>query len=153
MADFNPAIDYYAILGVAPNAGERAIKAAYRQLAARYHPDRHRGHDLEDLATEKLAQLNEAFRVLSDPALRSAYDLARANTGHGHGDAPRPYAHPTGIPTQAPSALLRQILYVILGFVSLWLSARTGPRQALIVLLIFAAGWFAPRILNRLRRK
>lgn len=63
--------DYYAILGVDKKAAEKEIKAAYRRLARKYHPDVN-PNDRE--ATEKFKEINEAYQVLSDPAKRSRYD-------------------------------------------------------------------------------
>lgn len=64
--------DYYQILGVSRNAPEEVIRAAYRALVNKYHPDKNR--DRSDL-NEKMAQINEAYEVLSDPEKRSAYDI------------------------------------------------------------------------------
>lgn len=63
--------DYYALLGVDRNADAADIKAAYRRLALKYHPDRNPG-DAE--AEERFKQINEAYAVLSDPEKRSRYD-------------------------------------------------------------------------------
>ena len=54
-------MDPYKVLGVSPSASDEEIKAAYRALAKKYHPDRYKGHELEDLASEKLKQINEAY--------------------------------------------------------------------------------------------
>lgn len=51
--------DYYAVLGVLPSAEEVVIRAAYKALAQRYHPDRHQGHEAE--SSRKMADLNEAY--------------------------------------------------------------------------------------------
>jgi curved DNA-binding protein CbpA len=59
---------------VSTAASATEIRAAYRDLVARYHPDRHDGNALADLATEKLASLNAAYGVLSDPQRRALYD-------------------------------------------------------------------------------
>lgn len=69
--------DYYRILGVLDDAEDIVIKAAYRALAQRYHPDKWAGS--KDEATKKMAEINEAFDVLSDPAKRKAYDSTRVN--------------------------------------------------------------------------
>jgi len=69
-----PDFDPYAVLGVARHASLAEIRAAYRALAAKYHPDRHQGNPLNDLAAEKLAELNRAYEILSDPATRAAFD-------------------------------------------------------------------------------
>ena len=57
--------DYYAILGINRNASKREITKAYRKLAAQYHPDKHQGNPLADLAEEKFKEINEAYRVLT----------------------------------------------------------------------------------------
>ncbi|PYM32751.1 MAG: hypothetical protein DME15_13170 [Candidatus Rokuibacteriota bacterium] len=62
--------DYYRILGVDRNAGDKAIKSAYRKLAHKYHPDVAKTKD----AGERFKELNEAYEVLSDPEKRRRYD-------------------------------------------------------------------------------
>jgi curved DNA-binding protein len=64
-------IDYYQVLGVSKTAPEKDIKAAYRKLARKYHPDLN-PNDAE--AHKKLQQLNEANEVLSDQEKRKKYD-------------------------------------------------------------------------------
>jgi hypothetical protein len=70
--------DPYAILGVPRSATQQEVRAAYRVLAARYHPDRHQGNPLEELASAKMAEINRAYAILSDPARRTAFDRGRA---------------------------------------------------------------------------
>lgn len=62
--------DYYSILGVAKTADANEIKRAYRKLASQHHPDK--GGD-----TAKFQEIEEAYRVLSDPDQRNAYDHPR----------------------------------------------------------------------------
>ena len=50
--------DYYEILGVAKDAGDQALKAAYRKLAMQYHPDRNPG---DAAAEEKFKEAAEAY--------------------------------------------------------------------------------------------
>jgi curved DNA-binding protein CbpA len=69
-----PEIDPYAILGVPRNATAAEIRAAYRDLVAQYHPDRHQGNPLEGLAEAKMAEVNRAWEILSDRDRRAAYD-------------------------------------------------------------------------------
>lgn len=69
-----PEPDPYAILGVTRNATDNEIRAAYHALVAKYHPDKHQGNPLEGLAAEKMAEINRAYEILSEPARRSAYD-------------------------------------------------------------------------------
>ena len=66
--------DPYFVLGLARDAGEAEIRAAYRDLVAKYHPDKHQGNPLEGLAAEKMAELNRAYEILSDPDRRAEYD-------------------------------------------------------------------------------
>ena len=68
----------YDRLGVAPAASADEIRAAYRRIARRVHPDR--GSAGNEAA---MAAVNEAWRVLSDPGRRAEYDAslrARAST-------------------------------------------------------------------------
>lgn len=67
--------DYYRILGVLDDAEDIVIKAAYRALAQKYHPDRWQGNAAE--ATRRMAEINAAYAVLSDPDKRRAYDATR----------------------------------------------------------------------------
>lgn len=64
--------DYYRVLGVLDDAEDIVIKAAYRALAQRYHPDKWKGDAAE--ANRLMAEINEAYAVLSDTAKRAAYD-------------------------------------------------------------------------------
>ena len=68
--------DYYDVLGVERGADEKALKAAYRKLALKYHPDHNPGSkDAED----KFKEVGEAYSILSDSQKRAAYD----RFGHG----------------------------------------------------------------------
>lgn len=64
---------HYQRLGVPPTAEVADIKAAYRELARRHHPDLASGS-----ASHDMASLNEAWRVLGDPERRRAYDATLA---------------------------------------------------------------------------
>ena len=64
--------DYYAVLGLLPTAEIVVIKAAYKALAQRYHPDKSTGDP--DVARLKMAELNEAYHVLSNSQQRQAHD-------------------------------------------------------------------------------
>ena len=78
--------DYYKILGVEPTADEKAIKAAYRKLARKYHPDVSKERDAE----EKFKEANEAYEVLGDAQKRAEFDEIRKYGGQ-HG---RPFQAP-----------------------------------------------------------
>src|SRR5580698_1015495 len=73
-------IDYYKILGIDKGATEKDIKAAYRKLARKFHPDLN-PNDAE--ANKKFQQINEANEVLSDPEKRKKYDKYGENWQHG----------------------------------------------------------------------
>ncbi len=64
-------LDPYAILQVDPRAPRAEIRAAYRALARQHHPD------LAGGSCEKMAALNNAWSVLSDPVARAEYDRGR----------------------------------------------------------------------------
>ncbi len=68
--------DYYKILGVSRSASQEEIKKAYRSLALKYHPDKHRG---DKNMEKKFQEITEANNVLSDPAKRRKYDLLGDN--------------------------------------------------------------------------
>ncbi len=71
-------IDFYVVLGVLTDAEDVVIKAAYRALAQRYHPDRWVGDAAE--AHQRMARINEAYEVLGDKARRATYDKGRAGS-------------------------------------------------------------------------
>lgn len=62
----------YQILGLDPKAEDVVIKAAFKALAQKYHPDKSKGNQKE--ATELMARLNTAYQTLIDPKSRLKYD-------------------------------------------------------------------------------
>lgn len=58
--------DPYEVLGVPPTASDDEIRTAYRELARRYHPDAHQGSPVEDMAEEKMVELNNAYDRIMD---------------------------------------------------------------------------------------
>ncbi|MBN1591975.1 MAG: J domain-containing protein [Candidatus Coatesbacteria bacterium] len=81
--------DFYDILGVQRDASQKEIKAKYRKLARKYHPDVNPG---DKSAEAKFKELSEAYRVLSDAKLRKQYDqvghdmFTKGFTGQPGGD-------------------------------------------------------------------
>jgi molecular chaperone DnaJ len=72
-----PKQDYYDLLGVPRKAPVKEIRAAYRKLARKYHPDLNPG---DKTAEEKFKQIQEAYEVLSDTKKRQMYDQFGFNT-------------------------------------------------------------------------
>ena len=63
--------DFYEVLGVARNADEKTLKAAFRKLAMQYHPDRNPGDHTAEI---KFKEVAAAYEILKDPQQRAAYD-------------------------------------------------------------------------------
>lgn len=74
----------YDVLGVTPEADADEVKAAYRKLAMRYHPDRNPGNKE---AEERFKAISEAYAVLRDPDARARFDRY-GTTGSGGAGAP-----------------------------------------------------------------
>jgi len=83
--------DYYAALGVEPTADLKTIKAAYRRLARKYHPD----VSTEANAESRFKDVAEAYEVLKDSARRAEYDELRKYGQGGRFEAP-PGWQPSG---------------------------------------------------------
>jgi hypothetical protein len=89
-------MDYYEVLGVDPSATAEEIRLAYVRLAKRVHPDSGGNAAL-------FRQIEEAYRVLSNPAERE-----RHNRERGRQTSSRPRTGPT-IPT--PQAVVEEVLH------------------------------------------
>ena len=77
--------DYYELLGVSRKAPVKEIRAAYRKLARKYHPDLNPG---DKSAEEKFKQIQEAYEVLSDTKKRQMYDQFGFNVPGASGAGP-----------------------------------------------------------------
>jgi curved DNA-binding protein CbpA len=70
-------LDYYALLGVPADASVDAVKAGFRELARRFHPDRFAGDAARTTeATRIYMRATEAYRVLTQPDQRRIYDAS-----------------------------------------------------------------------------
>lgn len=67
---------HYEVLGVDRDASHDEVKEAFTALSLRWHPDRHGGASEDDqkLAAFRIQEINEAWRILRNPAARAAYD-------------------------------------------------------------------------------
>jgi hypothetical protein len=103
--------DYYALLGLATDADDDAIRRAWRRLALEWHPDR-----AGPGTTHTFQRLSRAYAVISDPAERAAYDKRRGITRRaqpapppasaaapGHADAPAGERAHAGASTREPA--------------------------------------------------
>ncbi|OGO21823.1 MAG: hypothetical protein A2Z28_08140 [Chloroflexi bacterium RBG_16_51_9] len=116
-------LDFYGILQVHPRAEKEVIDAAYRKLAAKYHPD---VSQLSD-ASERMKQINTAYEVLSDPVKRAAYDAA-------WGVAPSPDTPPHAAARSQYLTKTRRTLLIAAGLMLFALVAfRLGPSLMLLV--------------------
>ena len=137
-----PGESYYEVLGVPRTATQEQIRFSYRALAAHYHPDKHQGNPLQELAAEKLARVNEAYDVLSDPERRSGYDTQLGapaagawwrGTGGSKARLPRP-----AVVVGVVLALL--LLRPLLVLVSRLFAALSGTPFGLVVFVGLVAG-------------
>lgn len=147
---------HYDVLKVAPDAPGEVIKAAYRALAPRYHPDRNPG---DAGASRAMQTLNRAYAVLSDPVRRRQYDDAIARgrpvtsrpaarrqdapvaTAVGRPHALKEYARHTPPASSAPAPVGRKRWKVVLLVLlppaiglgaGLWASSNRGtPSEAM----------------------
>jgi curved DNA-binding protein CbpA len=66
--------DYYGILQIHPLAEPEVVKAAYRKLADKYHPDHN--PDKQEWANKKFKEIGEAFEIIDNPEKRGRYYVA-----------------------------------------------------------------------------
>jgi len=68
--------DPYKVLGISPDATDDQVKAAYREMARKYHPDQYGDNPLSELAQEKMQEINEAY----DTIVRTRKEGGNGNT-------------------------------------------------------------------------
>lgn len=145
--------EHYDELGVAPTASAAEIRAAYVALARQHHPDRlgRRAEEERTRAAARMARVNAAWTVLSDPTKRAAYDARRGLAASGpsanvrdpggaftpfdDGDDPDPRLFddtPTGAPTLPRSLALVPAVLAALGAGGVVLGALLGFGGLLI---------------------
>ena len=131
--------DPFEVLGIRPNSTQEQIRAAYREQVARYHPDKHRGNPLEELAAAKLVEINRAYEILTDNAKRATYEARgtanRAPVSTSSSTAARQRA--------ATSSPVQKLVRLGVWIVSLVFLLRFGlvlGRQAVAILRGFIVG-------------
>ncbi|KAK9381182.1 uncharacterized protein V2V93DRAFT_368537 [Kockiozyma suomiensis] len=82
--------NYYKVLGVSRTADEKEIRKAYRNKTKEFHPDKYRGDLKPDQVEKKMAEINEAYEVLSTPDLRDRFDNGDDPNDHSPPGGPRP---------------------------------------------------------------
>ncbi len=161
-------VSHYDTLQVARNAGDEVVRGAYRYLVQKWHPDRN-GHRLEE-AEAQIRTINEAYRVLSDPALRREHDRwidrrkaeRRAADAQAAAPAPPPAwtAKPPEpvLPELARGALVDSLCarhtwwtLPLTGIAILWIAAELlGPSPWNLILALLGGGvisYFCGRLL------
>ena len=149
------AFDPYEALGIRRGATQDEIRAAYKRQVARYHPDKHKGNPLEDLAAAKLLEINRAYEVLTD-AGESAPSRGASEPARQAAPA-RARPDPWASLMRTAGSLVALILFVRFGLAFggqllallrgvtmglLWV-VRASPVLAVVVLVIALASGFA----------
>lgn len=116
----------YDLFSLPSTASHDELHTAWKRLVAQYHPDRHDDHPLRQLAEEKVAELNAAWAVLSDPVKRARYDAQLAGVGPP--------------PSQAGAWLLKYLLRAAMGFVVFLVLVRVGPHLVRLLMRVFLSG-------------
>ena len=130
--------DYYAALGIASDADQEVIKAAFRALAKKYHPDTAADPGaakarFPEIAKARFREINEAHAVLSNPAARAEYNrlLARSEkTFASNSREPERLAERAETSKRrAPPSFAHRVSVLGGGSLRVW-SDRSGPSHA-----------------------
>lgn len=134
---------HYEILDIQPNATLEQIKAAWKRSALQDHPDH---GDENGEATERFKKITAAYKCLSDPDKRKAYDATLRSSGPkamghtpqrrpsqttGHPGSIQPWIDP-GVPTVRPKASAARVILLAaaLGGVGLLAASAYAPKDA-----------------------
>lgn len=74
----------YEVLGIREGASEEEIRAAYRELVKKYHPDQYQNNPLSDLAEKKLQEINEAYDMLMKDRAGQSQSYGNRNYSNGN---------------------------------------------------------------------
>lgn len=99
-------MDHYEVLGAPPTASHEELRRAYLRQARRHHPDRASTADTtaRAAAERRMRDVNEAWRVLSDPVSRAAYDRGRGRSAAGSSGSSTTPGNDTGPVINRPSS-------------------------------------------------
>ena len=75
--------DPYQVLGIPSTATDEEVKRAYRNLARKYHPDNYHDNPLEDLAQERMKEINEAYETIRNQR-KAAQSGGQSGYGSGY---------------------------------------------------------------------
>ena len=124
-------VDFYALLGVEPNANAEVITRAFREQAKEAHPDTTR----DPAAAARFGDITAAYEVLGDPKLRRQYDEVRAEQDLRTPGTPRVVV-PSGARRKPWSrrrcwtVLLAGVLITVLGFGAAYLTWSMHEHDA-----------------------
>jgi DnaJ-class molecular chaperone len=138
----NYSINYFEILGLQPNATMQEIKAAYRRLAQKWHPDHHQGESASDIAyAEQMFRLiTKAYQVLMGSAEAEQQDPAgNAGSEAAQGESSSEGSHANTFMTilkyVAILAVVAFVLWLVVKILNFIVSVLIGI--AIIALIIF----------------
>ena len=98
--------DPYVILGVSRGATEEEVKAAYKELVKKYHPDQYENNPLRDVASEKMAEINQAYDEIINNIRNSEYASTQSSSAYFNSAQVRELIQ-TGNITEADNILSR----------------------------------------------
>ncbi|SDP70961.1 DnaJ domain-containing protein [Rhodoferax sp. OV413] len=102
-------MNYYELLEVSPNASKEVLRAAYKSLMQRHHPDKHQA---DSAMASRAALIVQAYGVLSDAGQRAAYDVQLKQTAV-RSALPAGYAAPRPRRTAAPATTSNWYLWLL----------------------------------------
>lgn len=98
----SPPLDPYTVLQVLHTAEDEVIRAAFRALAFKFHPDR----DSSEYAARRMSEINLAYALIKTPGARAAFDRRRRMATQVAAADLSPLAAPVSVPSDAHSARL-----------------------------------------------
>ncbi len=112
-------INYYEILEISHSATITEIKAAFRRLSFKYHPDLNNAPDAE----ENFKRVNEAYQILSDSFLRPVYDEKLKSSAVAYRYSPGQYK----TTLKGKSYASRNITFIFLFFITIFIILEISP--------------------------